>query len=208
MGMMAERAEWSAEASGMTLSTLTIGGMLDERANSHRDRDALIFRAPESGIDRSWTYAQLREEADRYARALIALGVGKGDKVAILSPNSPDWIILEYALAKTGAVLVTVNPAYRESELRYLLGNGDVHTLIFISQFRGFDVADLMDRLVPQHNKGADSSGGIRSPEFPALRNLVCMDGNDMRFMSMADLLALAPRCTPQELNGRHASVS
>ncbi len=147
--------------------------MLDRRAATHGDAQALVFRAPETGIDRAWTYGELQDEAIACARALIGLGVAKGDKVCRSPlPNSPDWIILENALAKIGAVLVTVNPAYRETELRYLLENGDVHTLFSAARFRGFSVADLIGRLVPE-SAAATAAGSIAHRAFPMLRQLV-----------------------------------
>lgn len=207
MGMSSTKAIWTLEPEGVELTEKTIGEMLDLRAGTHGDAQALVFRAPETGIDRAWTYKQLREDAVLYARALIGLGIAKGDKVAVLSPNCPDWIILEYALAKIGAVLVTVNPAYRDSELRYLLENGDVHTLFFCSAFRGFSVAGMIANLVPE---AADTATGqpFQAKAFPMLRRLVCMDGACAGALDMTRFRALANETAASAVDERQARLS
>ncbi len=207
MGMSTTKAIWTPESYGVELAEKTIGEMLDLRAQTHRDAPALVFRAPETGVDRSWTYAQLKDDAVLYARALIGLGVGKGDKVAVLSPNCPDWIILEYALAKIGAVLVTVNPAYRDTELRYLLENGDVHTLFYCSAFRGFSVAGMIASLVPEA-AGTDAGQPLRAEAFPMLRRLVCMDGACRGALGMSEFRALASATPASEVEKRQSQVA
>ena len=112
-------AVWLTEGSGPALWDVTLGAMLDEQAGRFAERPALIFDDPDASL--CWTYAELRDRADRLARALMAWGVAAGEHVAVLSPNSPEWVLLEYALGKIGAVLVTVNPAFRQAELDYFL---------------------------------------------------------------------------------------
>jgi fatty-acyl-CoA synthase len=206
MGMSSTKAIWTLEEQGIELAEKTIGEMLDLRAQTHGNAEALVFRAPETGIDRAWTYKQLRDDAVLYARALIGLGIVKGDKVAVLSPNCPDWIILEYALAKIGAVLVTVNPAYRDTELRYLLENGDVHTLFFCSAFRGFSVAGMIASLVPEAAKAAPGQP-LHAEAFPMLRHLVCMDGDCAGALGMSEFRALASETPASEVEKHQAHV-
>ena len=103
---------------GLTpLLSETIGGALDRAADRWPDRDALIACHQ---LQR-YSYAQLRHQVDRVARALMALGVARGDRVGIWSANRSEWLITQYAAAKAGAILVNVNPAYRLRELEYAL---------------------------------------------------------------------------------------
>src|SRR5262245_5472491 len=96
---------------------LTIGQMLATTASKHGDRDALVF--PALGYRR--TYREFQADVVAAARGLSALGIGRGDHVALWATNVPQWVVLQYATATIGAVLVTVNPAYRPFELKYVL---------------------------------------------------------------------------------------
>ena len=120
---------------GPRLEALTLGGLLDRQAARHGARPALIFES--FGVE--WSYDDLRDRADRLARGLIGWGVAAQDRVAVLSPNAPEWILLELALAKVGAVLVTVNPALRANELGYLLRQSRASTLFTTCSYRGYD---------------------------------------------------------------------
>ena len=208
MGISPDKALWTAEDESLTLCDLTIGQMLDQRAREQGEAPALIFRAPETGVDRIWTYQQLRDDAQRYAAGLLALGITKGAKVAILSPNSPHWIILEYALAKIGAVLVTVNPAYRRAELSYLLDNGDVHTLFCIPSFRGFDTLAMVREITGlREGEGRDFTP-IASEVFPTLRHVIALEAGDHGFADIDDFIALTKSQLMDEVGRRQAIVS
>ena len=135
MAIEADRSVWTAETDGTVLLDLTIGAMLDRQAERFSDREAVVF--PELGL--RWTYASLRDRVDRLARNLIGLGIEPGERVAVLAPNGPDWLLLDYALAKIGAVLVTVNTGYRQHELGYLLRQGRVAALFLVAEYRGND---------------------------------------------------------------------
>ncbi len=126
---------WAADSFGAALLDCTVGAMLDRQAERFAAREAVVF--PELGV--RWTYAELRERVDRLAGGLIGLGIDPGDRVAVLAPNIPEWLLLDYALAKIGAVLVTVNTAYRAHELAYLLRQGRVVALFTVAAYRGND---------------------------------------------------------------------
>src|SRR5262245_37193871 len=113
----------------------TIGDLLDRRAERSGARDALVH--VEHGT--RYTYAQFRAECDRIARGMIALGIQKGDHVGIWATNYAEWVITQFATAKIGAVLVTVNPSYRTYELEYLLKQSDTSTLLLIGSFKTSD---------------------------------------------------------------------
>ena len=104
---------------------ITIGDLLDRQAERFGDNDALVH----VDWDVSYTYREFRAECDRVARGLMALGINKGDHVGIWATNYPEWVVAQFATAKIGAVLVTVNPAYRTHELEYLLLQSDAVAL-------------------------------------------------------------------------------
>src|SRR5215467_1606334 len=95
----------------------TIGANFERTVAAHRDREALV----EVATGRRWTYGELNADVDALARALMAVGVGKGDRVGIWAPNCAEWVLTQYATAKIGAILVNINPAYRTSELEFVL---------------------------------------------------------------------------------------
>ncbi|SDY60933.1 AMP-binding protein [Citreimonas salinaria] len=138
----------SAEPAGGLLE-LSVGEMLDRQAATYPERRAVIVEHTELGEATTWTYAALKDEADRLARGLIGWGVGRGDHVAVMAPNCAECILLEYALAKLGAVLVTVNPGLREDEIGYILGQSQVSHLLFAADHRGYDLAAALNRLMP-----------------------------------------------------------
>ena len=104
------------------LPMTTIGGALDEAVLRYPDREALV--SVEQGL--RFTYAELSAAVDDVARGLLARGVAKGDRVGIWAPNCAEWVLVQYATARIGAVLVTINPAYRTHELTYVLKQAGV----------------------------------------------------------------------------------
>ncbi|MFE1103547.1 AMP-binding protein [Nocardiopsis alba] len=133
-------------ASGTSTTPLlgdTIGGNLARTAAAHPDRDALIDR----GLGLRYTYREFDAEVDRVASGLLDLGVAKGDRVGIWSPNRAEWVLVQYATARIGAVLVNINPAYRTHELRYVLGQAGVSVLISAPAFKTSDYAGMIEEV-------------------------------------------------------------
>jgi fatty-acyl-CoA synthase len=124
----------------------TIGDNLDATVARVPDRDALVDRA--AGI--RLTYAGLGAEVDRLARALVAVGLEKGDRVGIWAPNCAEWVLTQYATAKVGAVLVNINPAYRSHELAYVLGQAGIRMLVTAPSFKSSDYVAIVDEVRPQ----------------------------------------------------------
>jgi non-ribosomal peptide synthetase component E (peptide arylation enzyme) len=112
--------------SDIPLIGMAIGDMFDRVAEALPDHDALVSR--HQGL--RWSYRQLKEECDRFARGLIALGVTKGDRVGIWSPNYAEWVVAQFATPKIGAILVNINPAYRTHELEYALAQSGCSVLV------------------------------------------------------------------------------
>jgi fatty-acyl-CoA synthase len=125
---------------GVPLRGETIGRMWDDVVAENGARPALVAR--HQGI--RWTYAELHDHVERCARALLAAGVGKGDRVGIWSPNNAEWVIVQFATAKVGAVLVNVNPSHRAHELEYALRQSGCSLLILAAGFKDADYRELL----------------------------------------------------------------
>src|SRR3954454_8329559 len=104
-------------ASEVPLIGRTVGDLIDRVAEEFPDREALVSRHQAL----RFTYRQLQEACDRFAKGLLALGVKKGDRIGIWSPNYAEWVIAQFATPKIGAILVNINPSYRVRELEYAL---------------------------------------------------------------------------------------
>ena len=143
---MEERTVRPSAAQGSTAEPLleeTIPQNLARTAAAHGGRDALV--AVEQGL--RYTYAEFAAEVDRVARGLMAFGVAKGDRVGIWSPNYAEWVLIQYATARIGAILVTINPAYRSSELEYVLGQSQVSVLAAVESFLTSDYRSMIDEV-------------------------------------------------------------
>ncbi len=121
----------------------TIGANLDATAAAFGDREALV----DVPSGRRWTYAQLNADTDALAGALIAAGIAAGDRVGIWAPNCPEWVLLQYATAKMGAILVNINPAYRSHELAFVLRQSGVSVLVSAQQFKTSDYRAMIDEV-------------------------------------------------------------
>src|SRR5260370_1021975 len=150
MGIKGNQAIWEAESRGVDLINLTIGELFDRQCNAIRDKEALVYNYPEIGLDLRLTFRQYQDEANRLAKGLLALGIEKGEHVAVWATNVPEWVMLEIALAKIGAVLVTVNTNYRSAEIEYVLKQGDITTIFMIEGFRGNSYVESMYRIAPE----------------------------------------------------------
>src|SRR5262249_52485986 len=133
---------WEAEPGPLPLVDATIGEVLDEAANDTPGHEAVGGSGfADLGFDVRWTYARLRDDSHRPAQALIAARLAPGDRVAIWAPNIPEWLVVEFAVAKAGLVLVTINPTYRASEVEYVLADTQARALFYLPRFRHFDLA-------------------------------------------------------------------
>src|ERR687889_1635284 len=146
---------------------LTVGGLLDLVTERRPQDDALVY------VDRGirYTYGEFREVVERCARALMALGLEKGDHVAVWGQNVPEWVTLQFATGKTGTVLVTINPAYKSEELQYVLEQSDSAALFLTEGVKGADFVEILQDAVPDL---ADAGDGDLSVEgLPHLKRVV-----------------------------------
>ena len=145
----------------------TIPGFLSEVVKRHGDRTAAVFR--QSG-DR-WTYSEFARLVDRLAAGLLSIGVYKGERVGIWSPNRPEWLLAQFATARIGAILVNINPAYRTSELEFALNKVGVKTLILAPQFKSSDYMGILAEIAPELSMC--KPGHLSSKRLPQLRAVI-----------------------------------
>lgn len=149
------------------LIAMTIGEAFDATVARHAERVALISRHQ----DVRWTWAQLAEQVERCARALLALGVKSGERVGIWSPNRAEWTVVQFATAKVGAILVNINPAYRVSELEYALKQSGCVWVICTEAFKSSDYHGMLLALVPE--LVSSEPGGLDCQRLPQLRGVI-----------------------------------
>ena len=150
-----------------------IGDVLDLQAERFPDHDALVNVA--TG-DR-YTYRAFQAEVDRVARGLLSIGIEKGQHVGIWATNYSEWILTQYATAKIGAVLVTVNPAYRTHELAYVLEQAQMNALVIIDRFRTSDYVGMLNEIIPELREA--EPGQLRSGAFPHLKHVIYIPPHD-----------------------------
>jgi fatty-acyl-CoA synthase len=170
MGMSNEGLSyWQAESDGIELLEISIGDLLDRRAEEIPTQEALVYSCyPEFGgaLDIRLTYHEYRERVNAIARGLLALGLNKGDHIAVWAANLPEWPLLELAAFKAGLVLVTINPVLRAHEVEYILKQGDVIALFFMARIRDHDCLETMRSLTTSGAKNGEVAGNI----LPKLR--------------------------------------
>jgi fatty-acyl-CoA synthase len=164
------------------LLDLTLGQMLEQTAARHGDRPALIVRHQGT----RWSYRDLDDAASRFAAGLRALGLERGDRIGIWSPNNTEWVVTQFGAAKAGLILVNINPAYRLSELEYCLNKVGCRALILAATFKSSDYLGMIRELAPELGTGEAPA------RLPELRNLIVIGpeapAGMMRFEAVAAL--------------------
>lgn len=150
----------------------TIGQALDDAATTWGERPALIDR----GTDTRWTWRQLRDEADAVAAGLLALGLKPGERIGIWSLNRAEWALTQFAAAKAGLILVTINPAYRLTELEYALNLVGCAALVTATQFKTSDYIGMLNTLAPE--LAAATPGALKASKLPDLRMVIQIAGS------------------------------
>ena len=146
----------------------TIGDSFDATVARFGDREALVDVAQ----GRRWTYAELRRDVDELARGLIAAGIVRGDRVGIWAPNCAEWTLVQYATAKVGAILVTINPSYRTHELEYVVGQAGIRMIVAAPKFRTSDYGAMIEEVLHSSRASHDASVAPRG-NVPGLEQVV-----------------------------------
>ncbi|MCX2780580.1 AMP-binding protein [Microbulbifer thermotolerans] len=150
--------------SDLPLINMTIGDKFDQIAGDFPDNEALVVR--HQGI--RWTYREFRQQVDICARALLAVGINKGDRVGIWSPNCAEWVTLQLATAKIGAILVNINPSYRLHELEYALNHSQTRMLVLAERFKSSSYTEMLYELAPELR--ASPRGKLSAAKLPHLQ--------------------------------------
>ncbi len=170
-----------------SLREATLGQMLDEAIESHPDNEALVY------VDRDlrMTYREFGDMVDSLAKGLMALGVKKGEKVAVWATNVPYWIPLQFATAKIGAVLLTVNTNYKKSELSYLLEQSETENLFIIDGYQDTDYLQTVYDLVPELK--SQKRGELSNKKYPHLRRIFFIGPEKHRGLyALPEVMAMA----------------
>jgi fatty-acyl-CoA synthase len=183
--------------------SMTIGDLLDRQAHEYGDNDAVVY------VDRGLrlNYRQYCEVVNRAAKGFIRLGVKKGDNVAMWATNYPEWLFTQMGTAKMGAVLVTVNPSYRTSELEYLLRQSDTTTLVLIRGYRDADYVAMVNELVPE--LVTSKPGELTAARFPYLKRVIYVGQGPTPpgMLAWDELLALGDAVSDAELQAAQAAT-
>ena len=184
-----------------TLIDLTFPDVLDKMVEHFPDQ--YCFRYTE--LDYTRTYKEFRDDVDTFARSLIAMGVKKGDHVAIWATNVPQWYITFWATTKIGAVLVTVNTAYKIHEAEYLLRQSDTHTLVMIDGYKDSDYVGIIKELCPE--LATCEKGRLNSKKLPFLKNIITTQSAQPGCYTWEEALALADRVPLSEVEERRSRI-
>jgi len=199
-GSEAEADVYTGDREG--LLDYTFPQLLDKIADEYPDQYA--FRYTE--LDYTRTYKEFRDDVDRFARSLIAMGVKRNDKVSIWATNVPAWFITFWAATKIGAVLVTVNTAYKIHEAEYLLRQSDTHTLVMVDGYKDSDYVSIIKEICPElasHKAGEP----LHSKRLPFLRNVVTVESEQKGCLTWDEAFRLSENVPIGDVYGRMAEL-
>ncbi len=189
---------WKKEA----LIDCTFSEVLDRMVEEFPDQYAFKYTT----LDYTRTYSEFRDDVDEFARSLIAMGVGPGKHVAVWATNLPQWYIAFWAATKIGAVLVTVNTAYKIHEAEYLFKQSDTHTLIMIDGYRDSNYAAIMQELCPELET-ATPGKPLHCKRLPFLRNIITVGFKMNGCLTWKDALHMADQVPVEEVYRLAATV-
>jgi fatty-acyl-CoA synthase len=197
-----ERIEANSDMTEPVPRSLTLGRILDETIARNPKNEAIVY------VDRDFrlTYREFGDLVDRLAKGLMALGIQRGEKVAVWATNVPYWVALQFATAKIGAILLTVNTYYKISELAYLLAQSEAENIFVIDGFRDTDYVQTLHELVPELK--TQERGYLRSSRFPHLKRAFFLGLEKHRGMySIPEILALSSMTSNADYDARQASL-
>lgn len=187
----------------LPLFDLTIGQWLEKWAAETPDKEAIVY----SDRDLRFTYAQLNERVNRLAKGFIEIGVGRGSHVGIWATNVPDWLTVMYACAKMGAICITVNTNYQQSELEYLCENSDMDTLCLIDRDRDTDYIEMTYGMLPELR--TCKRGELVSKKYPHMKRVVFIGQEKYRGMyNTQELILLGENTSNEKLDALRAQTN
>lgn len=185
-----------------TLIDETFPDVLDRICEEFPDQYA--FRYTE--LDYTRTYPEFRDDVDTLAKAFLAMGVKKGDHVAIWATNVPQWYLTFWAASKIGAVVVTVNTAYKIHEAEYLLSQSDTHTLVMIDGFKDSDYIKIINEICPELKDS--KPGELNSERLPRLKNVISVESEQPGCFTWDDTFELAKNVPDSVLDSIRHTIS
>ena len=193
-----------ASGTGSTpLLGCTIGDALDTAARAYSNSPSLVSCHQNQRL----SFAELSAAVERFARGLMHLGVQKGDRVGIWATNCSEWVIVQFATAKIGAILVNVNPAYRAYELKFALEQSGCQTLIMVPNFKNADFVSIFFETCPEAK--AAKAGTLSAADLPFLKNLILIDKTHPdSFFGWNQILAMGDHVAFAELRQRGAGLA
>ncbi|KAM8797026.1 medium-chain acyl-CoA ligase ACSF2, mitochondrial [Eudromia elegans] len=180
----------------------TVGQCLDETVQRFPDRDALVFCR--DGVRK--TFAQFKEEVDQTAAGLLALGLKKGDRLGVWCPNKYEWVLMQFATAQAGIILVSVNPAYQAGELEFVIRKVGCKALMFPSQFKTQKYYDILKQACPELEKS--SPGGIKSKRLPDLSIVIMVDSKLPGTFHMSEVMQAGDSSHIKQLRALQQTLS
>ena len=193
---------YSQGALDKPLLAMTIGQAFDRTVARYPQGEALVVRHQQQ----RYTWAQLAEAVDLHARALLALGLQAGDRLGVWAPNGAEWFICQFASAKIGVILVNINPAYRLSELEYVLKQSACQWLVCAGAFKTSNYHAMLQELIPE--LAQQSIGALDCERFADLRGVISLAVEPPQgFLPWSQLATLAGEVEPQQLRDREASL-
>ncbi|NAS30444.1 AMP-binding protein [Flavobacteriaceae bacterium R38] len=197
------KISYTCGTSEVPLLGITIGDQFDETVAQFPDNEALVVHHQNI----RWTYAQLKQQVDTCAKALINLGIKKGDRVGIWSPNRYEWTVIQFATAKIGAILVNINPAYRLTELEFALNQSGCTLLVTADQFKTSDYEAMILELAPELKNTV--SGSLNSEKLPHLKTVITLASDSKNGMlAWSDFMDKALSVSTEELIELQAELS
>jgi len=184
------------------LIDLTFPQVLDRMVEEFPDQYAFKYTT----LDYTRTYQQFRDDVDTFARALVSMGVKAGSKVAIWATNVPEWYITFWATTKIGAVLVTVNTAYKIHEAEYLLRQSDTHTLVMIESCLDSDYKAIINELCPEIAR-TRAGDPLHAKRLPFLRNVITVGFRQPGSLTFAEAMDRADTVSMEQINRMAAAV-
>jgi fatty-acyl-CoA synthase len=187
----------------LPLFDLTIGQWLEKWAAETPDKEAIVY----SDRDLRFTYAELNQRVNRLAKGFIEIGVTRGSHVGIWATNVPDWLTIMYACTKIGAICITVNTNYQQSELEYLCKDSDMQTLCLIDRDRDTDYIEMVYKMLPELR--TCQRGELKSEKYPKMKNVVFIGQEKFRGMyNTQELFLLGDHTDDKKLNELRAQTN
>ena len=191
------RLSYAYGTSSQPLLGMTIGEKFDQACQQYAEQDAVVSVHQNVRL----SYKQLQDQVNAFACSLLQLGLEKGDRIAIWSPNCVEWTITQFAAFKAGMILVNLNPAYKSSELEYVLNKVSCKALVIAPQFKSSNYQEILTKIAPEITQSTDKL--LSSQKLPHLKHIIKIDHEQHTGIHrFADLL---PQPTAAQLDQLHA---